>query len=69
MEFNTTSTNLDLIENQLLGMNINDKDQPENLNENFIQHKMDSKNLSQIKWSKLQHLIQENIKKYSTCHY
>ena len=69
MEFNTTSTNLDLIENQLLGMNINDKDQPENLNENFIQHKMDSKNLSQIKWSKLQHLIQENIQKYSTCHY
>lgn len=66
---NNQITNIESIENQLLCFNITDKDQPENINENFIQHKIDSKNLSQIKWSKLQSLLQEIILKYSSCHY
>lgn len=61
--------NIESIENQLLCFNITDKDQPENINENFIQHKIDSKNLSQIKWSKLQSLFQDIILKYSSCVY
>ena len=57
------------LENQFLLFNVAEKDQPENLNDNFIQHKIDSKNLSQIKWSKLQQLLQECILEYSSCHY
>ena len=57
------------LENQFLLLNMIEKDQPENLNDNFIQHKIDSKNLGQIKWSKLQQLLQECILEYSSCHY
>ena len=57
------------LENQFLLFNMIEKDQPENLNDNFIQHKIDSKNLGQIKWSKLQQLLQECILEYSSCHY
>ena len=57
------------LENQFLLFNMAEKDQPENLNDNFIQHKIDSKNLSQIKWTKLQQLLQECILEYSSCHY
>ena len=57
------------LENQFLLFNMAEKDQPENLNDNFIQHKIDVNNLSQIKWTKLQQLLQESIMEYSSCHY
>ena len=57
------------LENQFLLLNMQEKDQPEKLSDNFIQHKIDSKNLSQIKWPKLQQLLQECINEYSSCHY
>ena len=60
---------LNSLENQFLLFNMAEKDQPESLCDNFIQHKIDSKNLSQIKWSKLQELLQECIIQYSSCHY
>ena len=60
---------LNSLENQFLLFNMAEKDQPETLNDNFIQHKIDSKNLAQIKWSKLQQLLQECILEYSSCHY
>ena len=60
---------LNALENQFLLFNMAEKDQPESLCDNFIQHKIDSKNLSQIKWSKLQELLQECIIQYSSCHY
>ena len=60
---------LNSLENQFLLFNMVEKDQPETLNDNFIQHKIDSKNLAQIKWSKLQQLLQECILEYSSCHY
>ena len=59
---------IDSIENHLLFLGV-EKDQPESLNENFIQHKIDAKDLSQIKWSKLQSLIDETIHQYHSCHY
>ena len=54
---------IDSIETHLLFLGV-EKDQPEYLNENFIQHKIDAKDLSQIKWSKLQSLIDETIHQY-----
>ena len=60
---------LNSLENQFLLFNMAEKDQPENLNDNFIQHKIDVNNLSQIKWTKLQQLLQESIMEYSSCHY
>ena len=57
------------LENQFLLFNMAEKDQPENLNDNFIQHKIDINNLSQIKWTKLQQLLQESIMEHSSCHY
>ena len=57
------------LENQFLLFNMTEKDQPEKLSDNFIQHKIDSKNLCQIKWTKLQQLLQECINEYSSCHY
>ena len=69
METINSNEDLKSLENQILFLNMEEKDQPENLNDNFIQHKIDSKNLSQIKWSKLQQLLQECIYKYSSCHY
>ena len=59
---------IDSIETHLLFLGV-EKDQPEYLNENFIQHKIDAKDLSQIKWSKLQSLIDETIHQYHSCHY
>ncbi len=59
---------IDSIETHLLFLGV-EKDQPESLNENFIQHKIDAKDLSQIKWSKLQSLIDETIHQYHSCHY
>ena len=69
MENLNTNESLSSLENQFLLFNMADKDQPESLGDNFIQHKIDSKNLSQIKWSKLQELLQECILQYSSCHY
>ena len=69
MEDLNSIENLNSLENQFLLFNMAEKDQPETLNDNFIQHKIDSKNLSQIKWSKLQQLLQECILEYSSCHY
>ena len=69
MENLNTNEVLNSLENQFLLFNMADKDQPESLGDNFIQHKIDSKNLSQIKWSKLQELLQECILQYSSCHY
>lgn len=69
MENLNTNEDLNSLENQFLLFNMADKDQPESLGDNFIQHKIDSKNLSQIKWSKLQELLQECILHYSSCHY
>ena len=69
MENLNTNEGLSSLENQFLLFNMADKDQPESLGDNFIQHKIDSKNLSQIKWSKLQELLQECILHYSSCHY
>ena len=69
MENLNSIDNLNSLENQFLLFNMAEKDQPELLSDNFIQHKIDSKNLSQIKWSKLQQLLQECILEYSSCHY
>ena len=69
METIKSADDLQSLENQFLLFNIADKDQPESLGDNFIQHKIDSKNLSQIKWTKLQELLQECIMEYSSCHY
>ena len=69
MENLNSNEGLDSLENQFLLFNMAEKDQPESLGDNFIQHKIDSKNLSQIKWSKLQELLQECILHYSSCHY
>ena len=60
---------LNSLENQFLQINMAEKDQPETLNDNFIQHKIDSQKLDQIKWSKLQQLLQECILEHSSCHY
>jgi elongation factor 1-alpha len=65
----TLNENLKSLENQFLFFNMAEKDQPENLSDNFIQHKIDSKNLSQIKWPKLMQLLQECIFQYQSCHY
>lgn len=69
METINSVDDLKSLGNQFLLFNIADKDQPESIGDNFIQHKIDSKNLSQIKWSKLQELLQECILEYSSCHY
>ena len=69
MENLNSNEDLNALENQFLLFNMTEKDQPENLSDNFIQHKIDSKNLNQIKWSKLQELLQECILKFSSCHY
>ena len=69
METINSADDLKSLGNQFLLFNIADKDQPESIGDNFIQHKIDSKNLSQIKWSKLQELLQECILEYSSCHY
>ena len=69
METINSADDLRTLGNQFLLFNIADKDQPESIGDNFIQHKIDSKNLSQIKWSKLQELLQECILEYSSCHY
>ena len=69
METINSADDLKSLGNQFLLFNIADKDQPESIGNNFIQHKIDSKNLSQIKWSKLQELLQECILEYSSCHY
>ena len=69
MENFNNEEGLNSLENQFLLFNMAEKDQPESLCDNFIQHKIDSKNLSQIKWSKLQELLQECIIQYSSCHY
>ena len=69
METINSTDDLKSLGNQFLLFNIADKDQPESIGDNFIQHKIDSKNLSQIKWSKLQELLQECILEYSSCHY
>ena len=69
MENFNNEEGLNSLENQFLLFNMVEKDQPESLCDNFIQHKIDSKNLSQIKWSKLQELLQECIIQYSSCHY
>ena len=60
---------LKALENQFLFFDMAEKDQPENLSDNFIQHKIDSKNLSQIKWTKLQQLLKECILQFQSCHY
>ena len=69
METINSADDLKSLGNQFLLFNIAEKDQPESIGDNFIQHKIDSKNLSQIKWSKLQELLQECILEYSSCHY
>lgn len=69
METINSADDLRTLGNEFLLFNIADKDQPESIGDNFIQHKIDSKNLSQIKWSKLQELLQECILEYSSCHY
>ena len=69
MEAINSADDLKSLENQILLFNIAEKDQPESIGDNFIQHKIDSKNLPQIKWSKLQELLQECILQYSSCHY
>ena len=69
MESINTIDDLNSLGNQFLLFNIAEKDQPESIGDNFIQHKIDSKNLTQIKWSKLQELLQECILQYSSCHY
>ena len=69
METINSADDLKSLGNQFLLFNIADKDQPESIGNNFIQHKIDSKNLSQIKWRKLQDLLQECILEYSSCHY
>ena len=69
METINSADDLKSLGNQFLLFNIADKDQPESIGDNFIQHKIDSKNLSQIKWSKLQELLQECILEYHSCHY
>ena len=69
METINSADDLKSLGNQFLLFNIADKDQPESIGNNFIQHKIDSKNLSQIKWSKLQDLLQECILEYYSCHY
>jgi len=69
MEAINSADDLKSLGNQFLLFNIADKDQPESIGNNFIQHKIDSKNLSQIKWRKLQDLLQECILEYSSCHY
>ena len=69
MEAIKSADDLQSLGNQFLLFNIAEKDQPESIGDNFIQHKIDSKNLTQIKWSKLQELLQECILEYSSCHY
>ena len=69
METLNCTEDLKALENQFLLFNMAEKDQPENLSDNFIQHKVDSKNLAQIKWSKLMELLQECIFQFQSCHY
>ena len=69
MEKSSSIEGLNNLDHQFLSLNMIDKDQPENLKGNFIQHKIDSKNLNQIKWSKLQQLIQECIHEQGSCNY
>ena len=69
METINSVDDLKSLGSQFLLFNIAEKDQPESIGDNFIQHKIDSKNLTQIKWSKLQELLQECILEYSSCHY
>ena len=69
MESLNSIEGLNSLENQFLQINMAEKDQPETLNDNFIQHKIDSKKIEQIKWSKLQQLLQECILEHSSCHY
>ena len=69
METLNCTEDLKALENQFLLFNMAEKDQPENLSDNFIQHKVDSKNLAQIKWSKLLELLQECIFQFQSCHY
>ena len=69
METLNCTEDLKALENQFLLFNMAEKDQPENLSDNFIQHKVDSKNLAQIKWSKLLELLQECIFQFHSCHY
>ena len=69
MESIASADDLKSLNNQFLFFNIAEKDQPESIGDNFIQHKIDSKNLSQIKWTKLQELLQKCILENSSCHY
>ena len=69
METLNCTEDLKALENQFLLFNMAEKDQPENLSDNFIQHKVDSKNLAQIKWSKLLELLQECIFQFQSSHY
>ena len=69
MESIASADDLKSLNNQFLFFNIAEKDQPESIGDNFIQHKIDSKNLSQIKWTKLQELLQKCILEHSSCHY
>ena len=69
METLNCTEDLKALENQFLLFNMAEKDQPENLSDNFIQHKVDSKNLAQIKWSKLLELLPECIFQFQSCHY
>ena len=69
METINSVDDLKSLGSQFLLFNIAEKDQPESIGDNFIQHKIDSKNLTQIKWSKLLELLQECILEYSSCHY
>ena len=59
---------LETLENHLMNLDVSN-DQPEILKENFIQHKIDAKNLSLISWSKLQNLIENVVNKFNSCHY
>lgn len=63
------SNDLVSIEKELLLISVEDKDVPETLTDNFIQHKIDVKNIGLIKWSKLQSLLSDCIENYESCHY
>ena len=66
--FNQNLNDLETLENHLMNLDVSN-DQPEILKENFIQHKIDAKNLSLISWSKLQILIENVVNKFNSCHY
>lgn len=63
------NNDVESIGKQLLFINIEDKDLPEALNSNCIQHRIDIKNVSLIKWTKLQNLLNDCIIQYSSCRY